>query len=152
KQTLSQVVKEHASTIPTPEILVSDQQLKFEIYTNLKRKTPATGHNYPPGFMHFPSDYSEEYYKQLVAEEVTKITSSKGVETVFISNTKQRRNEVLDTTKLALAGLYRMYLKYFEVLNVNRKARKRKEIRPNWQTFWDLFGGEEITEDEEKKD
>ena len=123
--------------------------MKFEIYTNLKRKTPAAGHSYPPGFMHFPSDYSEEYYKQLVAEEVTKITSNKGVETVFISNTKQRRNEVLDTTKLALAGLYRMYLKYFDVLNANRKARKRKEIRPSWQIFWDLFD-DEVVEDEKK--
>ena len=152
KQTLSQVVKEHTSTISTPEILADDQRLKFEIYTNLKRKTPAAGHAYPPGFIHFPNDYSEEYYKQMVAEEVTKITNNKGVETVFISNTKQRRNEVLDTTKLALAGLYRMYLKYFEVLNVNRKARKRKEIRPSWQIFWDLFEGEEITEESEKKE
>lgn len=153
KQTLSAVIKEHSSTIHTPEILVDDQKLKFELYTNLKRKTPAAGHNYPPGFMHFPNDYSEEYFKQMVAEEVTEIVNNKGVSTVFISNIKQHRNEVLDTTKLALAGLYRMYFKYFEVLNANRKARKRKEIRPNWQMFWDLFEGEGENEGEgEKKD
>ena len=146
KQTLSAIIKEHSSTIHTPEILVDDQKLKFELYTNLKRKTPAAGANFPAGYMHFPDDYAENYFEQLVAEEVTTITNNKGVETFFIQNTKKRKNEVLDTTKLALAGLYRMYFKYFEVLNANRKARKKKEIRPNWQTFWDLFEDEVVEE------
>ncbi len=152
KQTLSQIIKEHQSTITTPEILVDDQKLKFELYTNLKRKTPAAGHSFPPGFMHFPNDYSEDYFKQMVAEEVTEVVNNKGVSTVFISNIKQHKNEVLDTTKLALAGLYRMFFKYFEVVNALRKSRKQKEIRPGWQTFWDLFEDEIITEDEKKED
>ncbi len=147
KQTLSLIVKEHDSTITIPELLVDDQKLKAEIYTNLKRKTPAAGHSYPPGFMHFPNDYTEDFYKQLTAEEVREETNNRGVTTIFISNTKQHRNEVLDNVKLALAGLYHMYLKYFKTTNAVRKARKQKEIRPDWRLFWELFEDEVIKDE-----
>lgn len=153
KQTLSQIVKEHESTIKVPEILVDDQKLKFELYNNLKRRTPAAGHSYPPGFMHFPNDYTEDYYKQMVAEEVIEIVNNRGISSIFISNTKQRRNEVLDTTKLALGGLYYMYLKYFKLWNAILKARHKKEIRPDWGIFWGEFPDEVVVEEEtEKKD
>ena len=142
RQTLSSIIKEHTSTIATPEILMNDQQLKFEIYTNLKRKIPVQGHGFPPGFIHFPDDYGEDYYRQMVAEEVTETINNKGISTLFISNTKQRRNEVLDCTKMCLAGLYYMYLTYFKIWNAQRKARKQKEIRPDWSVFWSLFGEE----------
>ena len=61
----------------------------------------------------------------------------------------QQHQEVLDTKKLAFAGLYRMYLKYFEILNAKRKACKQKEIRPDWQMFWDLFEDEVVKESAE---
>ncbi len=150
KLALSQIVKEHPSTIKTPEILVDDQKLKKELYDNLKRRAPAAGHSFPAGFMHFPNDYSEEYFKQMVAEEVTEVVNNKGVSTVFIQNIKQHRNEVLDCTKLALAGLYRMFFKYFEVVNALRKARKQTEIKPGWETFWNIFENEVIEEAAEK--
>ncbi len=89
--------------------------------------------------MHFPSDYSEDYYKQLVSEEVTEIINNKGVSSWFISNTKQLRNETLDTYKEALGALYYMYLTYFKLLNLRRKAQKKKEIRPDWNLFWGLY-------------
>ena len=148
KQTLSAIIKEHPSTILTPEILISDQSLKFEIYSSLKRKVPPAGHNFPNGFMHFPSDYSEEFYKQLVAEEVTEVINSKGVASWFISNTKQRRNETLDCVKMTLAGLYYMYLTYFKILNTRRKAKKQKELRPDWNVFWGLYSVEDDGEEE----
>ncbi len=147
KQTLSAIVKEHPSTILTPEILIDDQKLKFEIYSSLKRKEPAAGHSFPNGYMHFPNDYSEEFYKQLVAEEVTEIINNKGVASWFISNTKQRRNEVLDTTKMCLGGLYYMYLTYFKIFNARRKAKKQKELRPDWNIFWSLYDSEDEGEE-----
>ncbi|GAH15819.1 unnamed protein product, partial [marine sediment metagenome] len=66
------------------------------------------------------------------------------------NNLKQHREEVLDMTKLALAGLYQMYFKYFEALNAYRKYRKHEEIKPNWQTFWNLLE-EEIAEEMKEK-
>ena len=144
KQTLSAIVKEHESHIKTPEILIDDQKLKYEIYMSLRRKVPTAGHLYPNGFMHFPGDYSEEYYKQLVAEEITEVINNKGVSSWFISNSKQRRNETLDTNKMGLAGLYYMYITYFKLFNARRKLKKQKEIRPDWSIFWGAFdGGEE---------
>ena len=153
KQTLSAIVKEHVSTIGTPEILIADQLLKFEIYSSLKRKVPPAGHKFPTGYLHFPKDYSEDYYKQLVAEEIAESVNSKGVSTWFIHNTKQRRNETLDTFKMCLAGIYYIYLTYFKLLNASRKAKKKKEIKPTWEMFWSSQGihgdAEEVDEGEE---
>lgn len=138
KQTLSAIVKPHDSTISTPEILLDEQKLKREIYNNLKRKVPTSGANFPTGYIHFPEDYSEDYYKQLTAEEVIETIDNKGISTLFISNTKQKRNEVLDCTKMALGGLYYSYITYFKLINKNRKARKKKEIPIDWTYFWAL--------------
>ena len=143
RQTLSHIVKQHDSSIATPEILIDDQKLKAEIYTNLKRKMPPSGQGYPPGFIHFPDGgYPEEYYKQMVAEEVTETLNNKGIATLFIANIRQRRNEVLDCTKLCLAGLYYMFLTYFKLWNGKRKFNKQAEVRPDWNMFWSLFGEE----------
>ncbi|GAG61035.1 unnamed protein product, partial [marine sediment metagenome] len=127
------VVKEVPSSIDTPEILLSDQQLKFEIYNNLKKKKPSHGEKYPSGYVHFHSDYHSDYFKQLTAEEIEEIQNTKGTFTeTFITNKAQRRNEALDTFKMALAGLYYMNVKYFKMLNKIRKTKKVKEITPSW--------------------
>ncbi len=149
KLTLSEIVKEHKSTISVPEILLADQRLKREIYTNLKRKVPAAGHAYQPGFCHFPIDFSEDFYKQLTAEEVKETSNSKGVTSILIANTRQARNEALDCHKMALGALYYLFLKYFELQNAHRKLRKRKPINPDWNYFWSLFD-EAKTEENEK--
>jgi phage terminase large subunit GpA-like protein len=137
------VVKEVPSSIDTPEILLSDQQLKFEIYNNLKKKKPAIGEKYPSGYVHFHSDYHSDYFKQLTAEEIEEIQNTKGTFTeTFITNKKGRRNEALDTFKMALAGLYYMNVKYFKMLNKRQKSRKKKEITPSWDLFFNLFGSD----------
>ena len=136
KLVLSQVVREHESTIRTPEILLDDQRLKREIYTNLKRKMPAAGHNFQPGYVHFPCDFSEDFYAELTAEEVTESSNSKGVVSIMISNTKQRANHALDAHKMALGGLYYMYFKHFELWNADRKLKRWKPIPPDWEIFW----------------
>lgn len=143
KASVTGVVKEHQSTIATPEILLDDQALKREIYTNLKKKKPAVGERFPNGYIHFHSDYHEEFFKQLTAEDIEEISNTKGTHTeIYITNSKQRRNETLDTFKMALAGLYFMYFKYFKEFNKRQVAKKRKEIPASWDTFWNLFGDE----------
>lgn len=141
KKHQSDIIKQHPGTIATPEIFMDDQRLKREIYMHLRKKQPASGHNVPNGYMHFPADYSEEYYKQMVAEDITEITDSKGMQTeIIIHNPHQRRNEVLDTTKMALGGFYYMYLTFFKLWNNKRKAMRKKEIAPDWQLFWAKLG------------
>lgn len=140
KTSVTGVVKEVPSSIDTPEILLSDQQLKFEIYNNLKKKKPVIGERYPSGYVHFHSDYHSDYFKQLTAEEIEEIMNTKGTFTeTFITNKAQRRNEALDTFKMALAGLYYMNFKYFKMLNKRLKTRKKKEVTPSWDLFFNLF-------------
>ena len=79
----------------------------------------------------------------MVAEDVIPIIDLRGFEKIMIVNEKQRRNEVLDCTKMALAGLYFDYIAYFKVWNATRKLKKQKEILPDWALFWSLFGDHE---------
>lgn len=140
KQTLSKVVKEYKSTSPAPDVHLDDQRLKHEIYSNLKKKVPPKGNKYPGGFIHFPGGLSTDYYKQLTSEDIVTEADKRGVEKVLIANVHQRRNEVLDTYKMALGAMYFIYLKYFEIWNERRKRKKQKEIPPNWQLFWSQWG------------
>lgn len=143
KTSITGVVKEVQSSIDTPEILLSDQSLKFEIYNNLKKKKPPIGERFPSGYIHFHSDYHVDYFKQLTAEEIEEIQNTKGTHTeTFITNKHQRRNEALDTFKMALAGLYYMNVKYFKLRNKKRKLKKLKEVVPSWELFFGLFGGD----------
>lgn len=139
RRNISKVVKDHVSSIQTPELLIDDQILKKQIYSCLKRKVPLGGHKYPRGFIHFPSEYPEDYYKQLTAEEVIPIVDSKGREDYEINNPKQRRNEVLDTMKMCRAGIYYMYNNYFYLYNKSLKQSQKKEVDPDWRVFWGLF-------------
>jgi phage terminase large subunit GpA-like protein len=144
KANMQGTVKEHESTINTPEVLLNDQKLKAEIYGILKLKVPATGHKYPWGFMHFPggeTGFNADFYKQMTAEEVEVIMNTKGTASEFIiHNKKQRRNEVLDVAKMQLGALYYMYVTYFKRTNAHRKARKKRELPADWRLFWSLYG------------
>lgn len=143
KTNVTGVVKEVITTIVTPELLIDDQRLKREVYNNLKKKKPTVGERYPYGFMHFHSDYHEDFFKQLTSEEISEVQNTKGTHTeYFIHNKKQRDNHVLDCTKMCLAGLYHMYFKYFKSLNENQKKHKRKEIPASWDVFWNLFNND----------
>ncbi len=148
RQTPAKIVSQFESAAGTPAIQMDDQKLKFELYSSLKRKAPAVGGNYPAGYMHFPMDYHEDYYKQLTAEDVTETVDAKGIKKYMISNVKQRRNEVLDCCKIALAGLYYTYTQYFKVWNGARKKKKQKEISPDWSLFWSIFGDDQEKENE----
>ncbi len=65
-----------------------------------------------PGYMHFPSDRDETWFRQLTAE--TKVTRYKnGVPYSRFENPSKARNEALDTRVYALASL--------QLLNINWK-------------------------------
>ena len=109
-------------------------------------------HYYHNGWRGVYPAYSKQSLSMIVKERNSTIMTpeilfdNQKLKFEIYTNLKQHRKEFLDTTKLALAGLYRMYFKYFETLNANRKARKCEEIRPNWQIFWDLFEDEIVKE------
>jgi phage terminase large subunit GpA-like protein len=82
---------------------VNSSMLKEELYRwlHLDRPTEESGNPYPPGYCHFPK-YSEEYFKQLTAEQlVTKIV--KGYRRTEWQKTRDR-NEALDARNYARAA------------------------------------------------
>jgi len=139
KNTGDYLIKEHKSTISTPEVLMNDQKLKMMIYQGLKNKEPVSGYDYPYNFMHFPGDLEETYYTQLTNEEIIVTTDKKGLESTIIANPKGRRNEPLDVTKMCYAGMYYAYIKFFEVMNKRRKKMHRSEIQKDWTLFWNKY-------------
>ena len=141
-QTQKDRVKEKSSMARVPEVIISDQTLKKEIYNNLMRKEPVAGRTYSYGYIHFPSNYPEDYYHQLTAEEIKEITDKNtGQKKILISNSKQKRNEPLDCQKMALGAFYLIYYKYFKILNERRKKSKQNEIKDSWANFWAFFDG-----------
>tara|TARA_B100001123_G_scaffold124129_1_gene144590 strand:+ start:6407 stop:8059 length:1653 start_codon:yes stop_codon:yes gene_type:complete len=97
---------------------------KQMIYSRLKIHQPG------PGYCHFPSDYPEEYFKQLTAERIqTKFIN--GHPTRIWVLAKGRRNEALDCRVYGLTALH--------ILNPNldalaqdqeREKLKQKEDQP----------------------
>lgn len=91
---------------------------KQMIYSRLKIHQPG------PGYCHFPSDYPEEYFKQLTSERIqTKFVN--GHPTRIWILTKGRRNEALDCRVYGLAALH--------ILNPNldrlAKEQERERLR-----------------------
>jgi phage terminase large subunit GpA-like protein len=152
KQNITKIWREYPGTIPQPDIHIDDQKLKQEIYQNLKKKPPVSGARYPSGYLHYHSEYNTDFFSQLTAEDIIEESNKNGIVKTIIANPHQRRNETLDTLKLALAGLYWRYLKYFELMNAVRKKKKKKEIPPSWAYFWAMMGCDvsEPQGDEEK--
>ena len=88
---------------------VNGSMIKEELYRwlRLDRPTEESGEPYPPGYCHFPK-YSEEYFKQLTAEQlVTRVV--KGYRRPEWQKTRDR-NEALDarTYARAAAAVYGM--------------------------------------------
>jgi phage terminase large subunit GpA-like protein len=82
---------------------VNSSMLKEELYRwlHLDRPTEESGDPYPPGYCHFPR-YSEEFFKQLTAEQlVTKIV--KGYRRTEWQKTRDR-NEAIDARNYARAA------------------------------------------------
>jgi len=140
KGSVSTIVKSFKSPIPQPYIDIDDQKLKHEIYYALDRKKPAEGLKFPYGYIHFPTGFDDEYFKQLVAEDIITVEKKHGVIETVIANPHQRRNEPLDTLKMSIGALYWMYLEYFRILNEHNKKHRKPEQPTDWRYFWNLFG------------
>ena len=67
--------------------------LKSELYKRL-RSEPKEDGSFPPGYLHFPEGYSEEFFKQLTAESL-RIRVVKGRKHYTWEKTRER-NEALD--------------------------------------------------------
>jgi len=143
RETQTEVYKTSKNDIATPLVYLHDQRLKREVYSYLKRDKPATGAAYPYGYVHTPRTFSEDYYKQLTAEEWVVGKDSKGRDQAKIENIHQRRNEVLDTTKMNMGALHWACLRWFELENKRRRSRKLREVEIDWSRFWSFFSDRE---------
>ncbi len=104
--------------------LASDM-IKSELYGFLKLEKPLDGEPYPNGYCHFPM-YSEEYFKQLTAEQL--------VPKVVKGFTKYEwkkfyRNEVLDMRVYARAAAHLVGLDRFQKVHWDQlKSELRLEL------------------------
>lgn len=127
------------SDIANPKIALNDQKLKAIVYHYLSKDRPTAGIDYPMGYIHFACDLTEDFYKQLVSEEMYKITSHSGRTTYKIENRKQRRNEALDVVKMNYGAVYYLCLEYYARENEKRKRNKKREIEVDWPKFFDMM-------------
>ncbi len=95
-------------------LTIGTDTAKDLIYGRLKIEQPG------PGFCHFPDDRSDEYFKQLTAEEVV-VKWTKGVPRRTWKK-KRRRNEALDLRVYATAALQVLNPKFDKIrTNIQRK-------------------------------
>ena len=90
-----------------PLYFVGSSAAKEQVYQRLE--IPAPG----PGYMHFPSDRSDAYFRQLTAETMKKVR--KRGKTVLEFDAGGRRNEALDLKAYNLAALQGLYLLGFDL-------------------------------------
>lgn len=74
--------------------IVGSSIAKSELYGWLRQSKPEPGEAFPTGWIHWPADYSEEFFKQLTAEQLVSKTV-KGFRTYSWEKTRER-NEALD--------------------------------------------------------
>jgi len=98
-----------------PWFAVGVDTAKEIIYNRLKLVT-----DFGPGYMHFPADYDDEYFRQLTAEKLI-IKKVKGRKTKLWVP-KRERNEALDCRVLAMAA------KHGRNIDVNKRADKLLNI------------------------
>jgi phage terminase large subunit GpA-like protein len=79
--------------------------LKNELYSYLRQGPPELGEPYPAGYCHFPSDYSERYFKQLTSEEFVKERTRTGTIKMTWRVIHGRRNEAHDARIYNMAAL-----------------------------------------------
>jgi len=105
--------------------------LKQELYSNLTRvKNPDDPD--PPGYCHFPTAYTEDYFKQLTAEERVKEITRAGQER-YIWRKIRTRNEAHDCRVYALGALH-VYAH-----DVTTALGGDEQI--DWGAFWQYLGG-----------
>jgi phage terminase large subunit GpA-like protein len=81
---------------------VNASMAKSELYGLLGKERPEEGEPFPPGWIHFPADLDDEFFKQLTAEQlVTRVV--KGYRKTEWVKTRER-NEALDCANYARAA------------------------------------------------
>ena len=131
----------------TPEIMINDQYYKLLVYHYVDKE--QQGDSYPRGYIHFPSDLEESYFKQLTAEEVTEDTTRTGRKVRKVTNVKGRRNEALDLMKMGYAALQFMCGEYYGAINKKRKANHKAEVAIDLDRFIEVMDAGNGTEGEE---
>jgi phage terminase large subunit GpA-like protein len=113
---------------------VNGSMIKEELYRwlRLDRPTEESGEPYPPGYCHFPK-YSEEYFKQITAEQlVTKVV--KGYRRTEWQKIRDR-NEALDgrcyaRAAAAAAGMDRYTDVIWKTIEDNVAERAKRVGQP----------------------
>jgi phage terminase large subunit GpA-like protein len=81
---------------------VNVNMAKSELYGLLGKERPENGEPFPPGWIHFPSDTSDEFFKQLTAEQLLTHVVKGYRKTEWIKT--RERNEALDMAVYARAA------------------------------------------------
>jgi terminase, large subunit len=125
--------------IANPKIAINDQKFKHVLYAYVNKDRPQGGASYPTGYIHFPCDLSEDFYKQLVAEEQYEERQKNGKKVYRIENRKGRRNEALDIVKMGYASVYYLCMQWYEDINKKRRLQKKHELELSWPAFFDMM-------------
>lgn len=92
--------------------MVGTNRIKDFIYSRVPIAEAATTGEFPPGYMHFPDCYPEDFFRQLLSEESTTVHKSGVAYKQFAlpqgatPEGGTKRNEVLDCRVYAEAALY----------------------------------------------
>ena len=106
--------------------------LKQELYTGLTRvKNPEDPD--PPGYCHFPTAYTAEYFQQLTAEERVKEIMRTGQER-YIWRKHRTRNEAHDCRVYAMGALNVYAFDVMESMGAEQIV---------WSAFWDWISTKE---------
>jgi phage terminase large subunit GpA-like protein len=106
---------------------------KQELYAQLNRERPKAGEPYPAGWVHFPIDLPDEFYRQLTSEQFCLSRRAGGVRTMHWEPIENRRHESLDAANYARAAAF--------VCGIDRFSEK------NWRTLEASLG---VTSEPEK--
>ncbi len=103
--------------------------LKQELYGYLEKGTPEPGQDYPFGYCHFPTEYGEKYFQQLMSEERYKETTRTGAIRYVWHLKSGRRNEAHDCRIYAMGALYYFATTAWEDTFPNDEF--------SWPDFWE---------------
>lgn len=111
---------------------IQTNQLKSELYKNLRREWPEQG-LCPPGYCHFPGEYTNSYFEGLTAEEVQwKEMPNGGKIPVWRKIPGRGRNEPHDCRIYAMAALYVLRGQILTELGLDDEL-------VTWEQFWDIL-------------
>ena len=102
--------------------------IKQELYAYLE-KAPGEAEEFPEGYCHFPLEYGEKFFRQLVAEELVIETTKTGQKKYQWHIPHGRRNEAHDCRVYAMGALY-----VFASL-VSEEIFEGEEVP--WAKFWE---------------